>query len=327
MRIGIIGAGNVGSELYRRAAAMGWDVKFVLKSSGVYRNLADGMDSAENYDAYIHGIDVAFLAIPTIDDGKTAFNYLSCLLENGVPAVTCEKGSMSNYFSELQKWKGRIGYTATVGGGTQMLKFLGQMACAQTNGVYAAVNGTLNYIFDRLSKGGALEAVANEARMLGYAEPGASAPLDIINTEATRDVPMKAAILYNVLTRDLKCMRAKDIAAVKIAEPELKQLVEVCNNKRYVVSITRDEIQEDAMFCFKHKAGGWFISACFMDLSKNPVISRMATCGADNALLLDQGMDGLYLMFGPGAGAGPTAASMISDAIELRNTGYIRYLL
>jgi len=80
MRIGIIGGGNIGSELFRKAQKLCWDVRFVLKSDGVYRNLTEKVGKLGQYQNYASGLDAVFLAIPTRDDGKIAFNYLSFYL-------------------------------------------------------------------------------------------------------------------------------------------------------------------------------------------------------------------------------------------------------
>ena len=103
MKIGIIGAGNIGSELYRKAIALGWDVRFLVKADGVYKDLDEKIDEVDNYLNYCDGLDVVFLAIPTFDDGKTAYDYMISLLEKEIPVVTCEKGALSNYFPELKK--------------------------------------------------------------------------------------------------------------------------------------------------------------------------------------------------------------------------------
>ena len=72
-RVGIIGAGNIGSELYRKVQRLGWEVAFVAKSDGVYKNLTDKIDRLDSYLNYAAGLDVAFVAIPTLDDGTAAF--------------------------------------------------------------------------------------------------------------------------------------------------------------------------------------------------------------------------------------------------------------
>lgn len=321
MKVGIIGAGSIGSELYRRvtSAPLNWDVGFILRSDGVYKGLDEKIDELKNCESYYKDIDLAFLAIPTLDDGKTAFNYMSQLLEKDIPVVTCEKGSLSNYFQELRKWKDKIGYSATVGGGTRMLKYLEDRIGEETEEIHAVVNGTMNFIFDAVSKGRSFAEAVKEAKKLGYAEPGATNPIDVINKESTEDVPMKTAILFNICEFG-DYIRAKDRKAYKMKEPELKKLIKEANDRRYIVSITGDKNEEDVIGGFKYKKGGRIISAGFKDINENPLFSELILPGVNNAILIGEGKYdeyGKYILTGPGAGAGPTASAMIKDALNL----------
>lgn len=320
MRIGIIGAGHIGSELYRKAQALGWSISFVMKDDGIYRDLTEKIDILSNYPEYCKEIDIAFLAIPTLDDGKTAFDYITSLIAKGIPVVTCEKGALSNYFSELKPHLNKIGYSATVGGGTRLLKYLEERLNPDIEEIHAVVNGTLNYIFDEVSHGRSLGEVVEETKKLGYAEPGAKNPLDVINKEAIGDVPMKSSILFNICKFSSTHMRAKDVNTSKISESDLKRLVKESNYRRYVVSITREDNGEDIIGGFKHKIDDWIISAGFKDIHENPLFLQLIPSGVNNSILIYEGrygIDGTYRLSGQGAGAGPTTSSMIKDAINL----------
>ena len=319
MKTGIIGAGRIGSVLYKKTVSLGWEIKFILKDDGVYRNLSERMDNLENRQNYFKDLDVVFLAIPTFDDGKTAFDYMTSLLEKNIPVVTCEKGSLSNYFSELEKWIDKIGYSATVGGGTRLLRYLERRINPQVNEVQAVINGTLNYIFDEISKGRNLGEVVEEVKRLGYTEPGASSPIDIINKESLGDAPMKSAILFNVCFRKFtpKRMKAKNVELNKIGKQELRNLITEANNRRYIVSITKGNNKEDVIGGFKYQIDDWTISAGFKRIDDNPLFRKLIPEGVDNAVLISEGefgREGTYVLSGPGAGSGPTTNSMIIDA-------------
>jgi len=320
MKVGIIGAGHIGSELYRRINSLGWDVEFVLRSDGVYRNLSEKIDELDNYPNYLNSLNVAFLAIPTLDDGKTAFDYMRSILEKDIPVVTCEKGALSNYFSELEKWLDKIGYSAAVGGGTRLLRYLEERINPEVEQIHAVLNGTLNYIFDEVSHGRSLGEVVEETKKLGYAEPGAKTPLEVINKEATEDVPMKSSILFNICKFTQRHMRAKDIKPHKIGEPELKRLIKESNNRRYIVSITKENDEEDTIGGFRHQVDDWIISVGFKNIYENPLFLQLIPSGVNNSVLIYEGVygiNGTYRLSGQGAGAGPTTSSMIKDAIIL----------
>jgi len=322
MKIGIIGAGRIGSELYRRAKFLGWDIKFVLKDDGIYKNLSEKIDDIEKYQDYCIGLDVAFLAIPTLDDGKTAFDYMRSLLEKDIPVISCEKGALSNYFSELEKELDKIGYSATVGGGTRLLRYLEERISPKVEQIHAVVNGTLNYIFDEISKGKSLAEVVEETKKLGYTEPKAESPFEVINKESTEDVLMKSSILFNICFRRFtsKRMKAKNVKSYKIEESELKRLIKESNNRRCIVSIRKEDNEEDIIGGFKYQIDDWIISAGFKNINENPLFLQLVPNGVNNSVLIYEGrhgIDGTYRLSGQGAGARPTTSSMIKDAIKL----------
>ena len=327
MRVGIIGAGNIGSELFKRVKQLRWDVLFVLKSDGVYKNLTEKVDVG-NYQKYIYQkyirtgvLDAVFLAIPTLDDGKVAFDYLSFYLPHNIPVITCEKGALSNYFSELEKWLDNIGYGATVGGGTRLLMYAKEMISNNTLEIHAVINGTLNYIFDEISRGRTLGEVTSEAKRMGYAEPGAEDPLDIINRESVEDVPMKTAILFNVCSFSSEVIKGKEIVARKIKERDLKKLIRESCKRRFVVSIRKgNKNQNDNIGGFSHEVGEWTISGGFIDITANSTFRELVPHGVNNAIIICEGkyrVDGIYRLSGQGAGAGPTVSSMIKDVFCL----------
>jgi homoserine dehydrogenase len=323
--IGIIGKGNIGSELYRKAIVRGWKVAWAMDDTGIFTDLTCSKKIGEprDYASHLDGLDVVFLAIPTMDQGETAFQYANSVINAGIPVVTCEKGALSNYFQELEGAVrgGKLGYSATVGGGSRILRYLEERMGPQVQEVHAVVNGTLNYVFEGLSKGRSLGEVVEETKKLGYAEPGAKHPLEVINKEATGDVPMKAAILFNVCNLTEKRVRAREIAVQHIELGQLKRLVRESANRRYIVSITKDRNdEENVIWGFKHTVGGWHISAGFKHMNDNPLFRELIPSGVNNAILTSEGefgKDGSYVLTGPGAGAGPTASSMMMDAERL----------
>lgn len=167
MKAGIVGFGNIGQEIYRTLTQKNnCGVGPILKSSGVYRDATGPkVDELENYPAYFEGVDIVFLAIPTFDNGETARNYIEAFMKEDTPVVTCEKGSLSNHYTELKKYLDNIGHSATVGGGTLMLKYLKErMKNPEVEEVHVILNGTLNFIFDEVSRGRSLGAVVGEAK-------------------------------------------------------------------------------------------------------------------------------------------------------------------
>ena len=66
-KAGIIGAGNIGSELYRKLQKKEWIVNCVIDFDGIYKDISkkEKIDEIKNYTNYFSDLDIAFLAIPT----------------------------------------------------------------------------------------------------------------------------------------------------------------------------------------------------------------------------------------------------------------------
>ena len=142
MRIGLIGAGTIGTELIRQARNRGYDVGPVVTTSGVYdisrlgswegelsRHLHENPEykvtGSDDYKAPLNDVQAVCLAVPS-SHNEIAYRYMTELFEAGIPVVTCEKGALSMHFTDLLEpiKEGSLGYRASVGGGTSMLKYM-----------------------------------------------------------------------------------------------------------------------------------------------------------------------------------------------------------
>jgi len=325
-QIAIIGYGNIGKELGRRITEAEWDLKYLIEYDGVFKeNIDNKIDELQNYPKYKDDIDLAFLAIPALGDGKIAHDFIQTFTTNGTPIVTCEKGALSKYYTSLEQHLNKIGYSATVGGGSRMLPYAQERMNPQVMEIHAIVNGTLNFIFNGVGNGREVSEVVQEAQKLGYSEPGADNVLDVINGEATGDVPKKTAILCNILGLTKKETQPviQTITDVHnpLTEKELKKLMAEARDRRYIISLTKQQLEEDIINGFATTlASGWHVNGGFKKISENPHYSRLVLPGVNNALMMIEGKDGKYgtsLISGPGAGAGPTANSMMIDAYKL----------
>jgi homoserine dehydrogenase len=321
-KIGVIGKGLIGTELIKQLSARRYSVPWVASSKAFFvSDSSTAFHSAgksEEYFKHIQEVNAVCLAIPTLDNGEIARDYIKAIVSEGKPVVTCEKGALSNHFQELKQYLSRIGFSATVGGGTRLLRWGLERINPEVREIHAVLNGTLNYVFSQVAEGRTLGEVVEEAKKLGYAEPGADSHLEVINTEACRDIPMKTSILLNVL--GLADIRAIDIQTRAITERTLQQLVRQARNRRYIVSITRNEREEDIMGGFEFAYRGLTITAGFKHIEENPLFSKLVVSGVNNALLFYEGRDGVngtYVLSGQGAGAFPTVSSMIRDLENL----------
>lgn len=333
-KIVIIGLGLVGKALKAKIDKVpGWEIQQIVKKGRIFSASGQEIDSfdSESPDlerAIPKGCDLVFLAIPTYDKGQIAYRYIKHAVERGIPVVTCEKGALSYFWDNLETSIDKIGYSATVGGGTRLLPYLKQRLHGRDDVVvHAVVNGTLNYIFDEMAHAGRSygEAV-EEAQRLGYAEPGATDYLEVLNGEI-KDTVMKTAILFNACMKKNKAMRPDDVALTLLEKGDLARLIKESKNRRYIVSfLPPGSVQEnDIIGGFQHESDGWKIIAGFQAIDSNPLFLDWLPQGVNNSVLMYEGNfgeDGIYSLTGPGAGSKPTTSSMIRDAKVLLKYGH-----
>ncbi len=320
-RAGIIGFGNIGKKLYEKLLENGWQVSFIVTRDHVFSVPGVSIDRSDNWVKYCHDVDVVFLAISTLDDGEAALHYIKAITERGISVVTCEKGALSNYFGELSPVLHRIGYSATVGGGSGLIHFLKGRFFSGICEVHAIVNSTMNYIWDDLAMGNPLGHVVEEAKKLGYAEPGEDDPIEIIFGEACFDVPKKVSNLFNLCFDSNIILRAKLISILLTSE-SIRQAIAEAANRRFVVSFVREEnFSEESsdILAFITNVDEWIITGGFKKMDSNPLIARLckATTWVNNAVLTVEGKEGsggVYLCIGPGAGSSPVSIAMMRDA-------------
>jgi len=90
--VGIIGVGNIGRTLYTKLVNQeGWNVLGVIDVDGIYTEpgKTGKISELNKYPSFIRENNLMFLAIPNLDNGETARDYINSSLELRVPIVTC----------------------------------------------------------------------------------------------------------------------------------------------------------------------------------------------------------------------------------------------
>ena len=323
----LIGRGLIGQALYERVEEQyGWNVIRVIER-GAYSGVSGSGRFNEKMSVASKLIpketDLVFLAIPTFDDGTTALRYIEYCVEHSIPVVTCEKGSLSYNFSKLEPYLDRIGYSATVGGGTRLLPYLNERLKGRRDVViHAVINGTLNYIFDEISRAGrSFGEAVEEAKRLGYAEPGASSPLELVRGEI-KDTTMKATVLFNICLKQSIALHPGKMTVRSFESKDLSKLISEGLNRRYIVTFTPESSgkNDDVIGGYSAKVDGWRVNAGFQRIDSNPLFRDWLPKGVNNSILTYEGPygeDGIYTLTGPGAGPKPTTSSMMRDALRL----------
>ncbi len=190
--IAILGMGVVGTGVYEtlegnaetiaRRSFGPLEVKYIL-------DLRD-FPGAEFADKVIRDFGVVErdpdvkIVVETMGGATYAYDYTKRALAAGKNVVTSNKELVAAHGAELtalaEAHDVNYMFEASVGGGAPVIRPL--VSCMGANvieEIYGILNGTTNFILDRMERGGAsLEEALSEAQALGYAERDPSADIE-----------------------------------------------------------------------------------------------------------------------------------------------------
>ena len=224
-------------------------------------------------------------------------------LARGVPVVTGNKALLAHHGVALAKAaeaKGlALNYEAAVAGGIPIIKTLREgLAGTSVNRVYGILNGTCNYILSRMEQEGLTFAEClKDAQRLGYAEANPSFDVD------GHDTAQKLAILASLAFGTRVSQSAIYVEGISSIKPEDLRAAEELG---YRVKLLGVAVR----------------TAKGIEQRVHPTMVPKYTAIADvdgvaNCVAIDGDFVGDIMLIGPGAGAGPTASSVISDVIDI----------
>jgi homoserine dehydrogenase len=314
IRVGLLGAGVVGEGILRllrdnassietRLGAPIEVAKVVARDRDKARRDVDpSLLSFEPSDVLDDpSIDVVVEVIGGLDP---AGEFLRRAIENRKQVVTANKALLAEHGNELAELAERKGvdlyFEAAVAGGIPIIRLLREaLASDRILSLVGILNGTSNYILTRMSTDRLDFASAlREAQQKGYAE--ADPTLDVSGGDAAHKLTLLATLAYGARLRpsDVSTEGIDRVAAIDIAFAE---------RFGYVIrplAIARPT-QSGSLELRVHAA-------------LVPQASVLAPIsGALNAVLVEGAMVGPYMMSGLGAGAAPTAMSVVSDIVDV----------
>lgn len=314
INVGLIGAGTVGSGVYKLLKdnnelireRTGIDVK-IKKIADIDPDRKRPVKIPKRLfttDAYeLINDDSIHIIVELVGGTKIAKKFVIDSLKAGKHVVTANKALIALHgeqiFSEAQKNGVAFGFEASVGGGIPVIRATKQGYTANNIlSIHGILNGTSNYILDRMSKEGReFGDVLAQAQEEGYAEADPSFDIDGV------DAAHKLSILIM-------------LSWGKFFEFD-----------RFYVQGIRDITQADISFADElgykikllaiAKAGSGSIEAAVY-----PAFVRKGTQLADvtdafNAVYIVGDAVGPTMLYGMGAGMMPTASAVVSDIIEI----------
>ena len=194
LRIALLGLGAVGRGVYEHLLRQPERFEIVAiavrnrarhEEAGVPTHLLCSLDEALAVSS-----DIVVEAIGGVEE---AGDTLGSALSSGRHIVTANKAVIAArgpaLFAIAEKEDARIKYSAAVGGVVPVLETL-QRLRGQVRKVEGVLNGTSNFVLDRLAEGNPLDEAVEEARRLGYAE--ADPTDDLSGKDAARKLALIA---------------------------------------------------------------------------------------------------------------------------------------
>jgi homoserine dehydrogenase len=316
VRIGLLGFGTIGSNVYRliqkehdqmqEGTGVDLQVAKVLEIDGrkVPSDAPAGLFTSEFKDIVDDpSIDVV---VELIGGTEAAFTFVDEAMRKGKNVVTANKQLLASrgqaLFTLARDEKRHLRFEASVAGAIPIIKVMREsMIAAGLHTVYGIVNGTTNYILTRMFNGeGDYPEILAKAQELGYAE--ADPTVDVGGADAAAKMAILASIAFHSrVTLD-------DVAFTGIQDVTLND-VEYAKELGFVVKLI------GAARLIENK------------VSVLPVQHPLATIsGSNNAIFLQGDAIGEIMLMGPGAGGVPTATAVVSDIVSIANTKDVGFL-
>ncbi|MDR1377891.1 MAG: homoserine dehydrogenase [Synergistaceae bacterium] len=252
-----------------------------------------------------YGVSVV---VECVNDLESAYRYCRRSLLAGKHYVTSNKNLIATYGMELTELADRCNvalmFEASVAAGIPVLRPLYKcLSSNYVNEVIGIVNGTTNYILTQMKREGRSFAEAlKKAQELGYAETDPSA--DVLGFDACRKLAIMLSIAFgryirygDIPTEGITSVTASDIALAERLGYSIK-----------LIALGR-LTPSDQVYA---RVAPLLISHSHLLASVEDVF---------NAVSLSADMAGDVFFYGRGAGAYPSASSIVGDIIDIVTNG------
>lgn len=312
IRIGLLGAGSVGSQVARllieNQSELAKRVGAELSLTGIAVRKLDSKRDADlpaelfttDAQSVILGSDIVIELIGGIEPAKT---WVIQALSSGADVITANKALIAAHGPELFALADQLGaqlyFEAAVAGAIPIIRPLREsLAGDRIQRVMGIVNGTTNFILDRMESTGAgfQEALA-EATALGYAEADPTADIEGF------DAASKAAILASLAFH----------SEVPVASVHREGIT--------TVTATQIEAAKQAGYAVKLLAICERVSETGLVARVHPTLIPLdhplaAVRGAYNAVFVEAESAGRLMFYGAGAGGPETASAILGDLVS-----------
>ena len=314
INVGLVGIGTVGGGTYTVLKRNQEEIARRVGRNIIIRIIADrDIEKARRLaddDTKVTTDAFEVVSHPDIDiiveliGGQTVAKELILqAIANGKHVITANKALLASHGSEIfaaAQQKGVIvAFEAAVAGGIPIIKALREgLAANRIEWIAGIINGTSNFILSEMrEKGLAFETVLAHAQKLGYAE--ADPTYDIEGIDAAHKITIMAAIAFGI--------------PVKFDKAYIEGITQLSN----------DDIRYAEELGYRIKLLGITKRVTKgIELRVHPTLIPVKRLianveGVMNAIVVKGNAVGPTLYYGAGAGAEPTASSVIADLIDV----------
>ncbi|QIK67122.1 homoserine dehydrogenase [Nocardioides sp. HDW12B] len=317
VRVGLLGCGSVGSQVVRLLTEQATDLEARVGAPVELVGVAvRRLDARREVDVPAHllttdaaglvasGVDVVIEVIGGIEPART---LILSALEHGASVVTANKALLaedgSTLFTAAEKHNRDLYYEAAVAGAIPILRPLREsLAGDRVRRVLGIVNGTTNFILDKMDTSGAgFSEALEEAQSLGYAEADPTADIEGFDAAAKAAILASLAFHTRVVAADVYREGITDVSAADVASArEMDAVV-----KLLAICELTDGPDGPAVSARVHPA---------MIPRSHPLASVRE---AFNAVFVESEAAGELMFYGPGAGGAPTASAVLGDFVTV----------
>jgi len=243
------------------------------------------------------------IVVEVIGGIEPARSLLLAAMKAGKSVVTANKALLAEQGEEIHAASRACGtdlyYEASVAGAIPLLRPLRESLAGDTvHRVLGIVNGTTNFILDRMDTSGAdFGESLEEAQALGYAEPDPTADVEGFDAAAKAAILAGLAFHTRVTAADVHREGITEVTAADIASARLLG--------RIVKLLAICERSGDGVAVRVHPA---------MIPRTHPLA---AVGGAYNAVFVEAQSAGRLMFYGAGAGGTPTASAVLGDIVAV----------
>ncbi|MES2126055.1 MAG: homoserine dehydrogenase [Pseudomonadota bacterium] len=318
IKVGLIGLGVVGTGTFkvlarnqqeiRRRAGRGIEITMVAVRRMASADGVDttGVEIVSDADLVVNHPDID-IVVELIGGTTRSKDLVLAAINNGKHVVTANKALLALHGNEIfaaAQAKGVIvAFEAAVAGGIPIIKALREgLTANRIESIAGIINGTTNFILSEMrDKGLDFGTVLAQAQALGYAE--ADPTFDIEGVDAAHKCTIMSAIAFGIpvqfdkaYVEGISKLQAVDIRYAEQLGYRIKLLG---ITKRTVVNgVDGIELRVHPTL-----------------IPAKRLIANVE--GAMNAVLVQADAVGATLYYGKGAGAEPTASSVIADLVDI----------